>query len=798
MKATHLLLLISLLPLLLTQDLVAQECGLDSIVVKVSVLTDAYPDEISWSLMGVAETYALVEQNSLLVEDSLYVWINCVPVTDCVVFSIFDRFGDGIIFPGYYSVELDGVEVVNGGGFGGAQITTLICAPGQSCSDGFLAATDTIYQTPYANTYYEFTPDSIGTYKITTCGLNTCDTKIWVYEACPAGSPPDSNEGTIFYDDNEGGCDLQAEVNVLMEMGTIIYIRIGTADGSCMDSIGWQISYEGPITGCTDPNSCNYNALAIVDDGSCLEQGDPDCPAGPDLEVQEAVFRNSLYLDEVDAEPGNCFVNEGCLQGYGQREVIRFDTHFKNIGELDYYIGPEGPDNDQFTYDNCHQHWHYESYAEYLLLDTANNFLPIGHKAGFCVYDLECSDGGTAKYGCNNMGISAGCGDIYESALDCQWVDVTDVADGSYTIVMRVNWLNNPDFNGRIERRIDNNWATACIVLDRSSGSLEMDVVSDCPIYVDCAGEEFGLSELDCAGTCGGTALRGDLDQNALQERLDAETYVTDILGHDIVPNTCNDLNGDNRITVYDAALLNDCVNYENGHIHTGGDAHDHCDFPGGILNFNDTVTLEIIDYNPELQYVDIGMTNPTSRIVAYEFSVGGIMITSVGSLSDLVTEPFTVRGNFSGEIIGLSYPDSSLQKSQEPQPICRIFYQDIVNTEICITSINDIVNHTYEQTIPVIAGACILLTSTKEFSNDLALKVQPNPFSTQTQLVIQYPETIPFDLNIRDLNGRIVQSYGAVYPGIVTIQRGGLPAGIYFFELTNGKVRRLGRVSVF
>jgi hypothetical protein len=53
-----------------------------------------------------------------------------------------------------------------------------------------------------------------------------------------------------------------------------------------------------------------------------------------------------------------------------------------------------------------------------LLYDQLGNPMPqIGFKNGFCVLDLECSGGGTAKYGCGNMGITAGCGDIYSSGL---------------------------------------------------------------------------------------------------------------------------------------------------------------------------------------------------------------------------------------------------------------------------------------------------------------------------------------------------------------------------------------------
>ena len=85
--------------------------------------------------------------------------------------------------------------------------------------------------------------------------------------------------------------------------------------------------------------------------------------------------------------------------------------------------------------------------------------LPIGFKNGFCVMDLECSDGGTFTYGCSNMGISAHCGDIYGAGLSCQWIDVTGIPDGVYHLVVRVNWDYDPDALGRHENNYENNWA---------------------------------------------------------------------------------------------------------------------------------------------------------------------------------------------------------------------------------------------------------------------------------------------------------------------------------------------------
>ena len=47
---------------------------------------------------------------------------------------------------------------------------------------------------------------------------------------------------------------------------------------------------------------------------------------------------------------------------------------------------------------------------------------------------------GLMGFGCHNMGISSGCSDEYEAALDCQWIDVTDASDGYYWLTVATNW----------------------------------------------------------------------------------------------------------------------------------------------------------------------------------------------------------------------------------------------------------------------------------------------------------------------------------------------------------------------
>ena len=102
----------------------------------------------------------------------------------------------------------------------------------------------------------------------------------------------------------------------------------------------------------------------------------------------------------MTVDEDNCYIVEGCLNGYGERELVRFTTWIKNIGDLDYYIGATAQTDStkQFEWGDCHNHWHYKGYAKYDLFTMDGQMLPIGFKNGFCVMDLECGDGGTAQY----------------------------------------------------------------------------------------------------------------------------------------------------------------------------------------------------------------------------------------------------------------------------------------------------------------------------------------------------------------------------------------------------------------
>lgn len=771
------------------------QCPSGEIEVAIQVLTDNFGYETEWALSTADGTIITSGGAGQSYEDNTWYGDTvCVDASSCLRFEIFDSFGDGICCGqgnGVYNVFVDGESIATGGDFGNSAFHLFNCPPGSTCGDA-LTVEEGTHTAPSANTWYVFTPTENGTYGISACD-NDCDSRIWVYDYCEGLAWADDNTGTIYYDDDQGGCGPQAMIGAaLLEGGHTYYIRIGTDDQDCNGSIDWNLTYNGPVEGCTDPAACNYNPLATVST-ECIYPGDPSCPDGPDLIVDQDVLSTSMYLSSMNVPQNDCQVEEGCMNGYGMRDILRFTTHIRNIGNMDYFIGNPSENPDQFEMENCHNHTHYKGYAKYTLFEMDGTELPIGFKNGFCVMDLECSGGGTAQYGCSMMGISAGCGDIYSSGLSCQWIDITDVDTGVYTFVNSVNWDNDPDALGHYELSHMNNWAQVCIYIGRDeNGEMFVEQVEDCEPYVDCAGELYGNAQPDCNGDCGGSVLRGDLNSDTEQNMLDAQQYVQDIIGNDISPSNCNDLNADGDIDVYDASLIADCYLSNDGHI--TGSNHDHCNFPYGVTNIYDTVELSIGAVNYSEQYIDVHIKNPDNFVVGYQFDLSGVQITSVENLIPASAYPATPNWSMgSSTIIGLSYQDSLIPKHFNPAPLVRVHYFSLTDTLICINNIRSVVNQNYEETMTQVdaMNACLVAyTGIEEQQSDggVSISVAPNPMRFTTELRINNRYSLPISVQVVSPTGAMVRDLGHVTSTRVVLDRNDLSAGMYFIQVTDGK----------
>jgi hypothetical protein len=180
----------------------------------------------------------------------------------------------------------------------------------------------------------------------------------------------------------------------------------------------------------------------------CIARGaDGSCPAA-DLYVDEDQIVNETTGEDFTTvqwqffAPDDCAIAEGCVGGAGWRRLLRFATWTPNQGTADMYLGRPNDSNPYFEYSECHDHYHFNGYAEYELRETDGSVAAVGHKQAFCLLDFYQYPGTSEEgvhYDCGNQGIQAGYQDVYDENLDCQWIDVTDVPEGDYTLHIELN-----------------------------------------------------------------------------------------------------------------------------------------------------------------------------------------------------------------------------------------------------------------------------------------------------------------------------------------------------------------------
>jgi hypothetical protein len=218
-----------------------------------------------------------------------------------------------------------------------------------------------------------------------------------------------------------------------------------------------------PVVPCVDSRGCPDLAI----DGGLLWNGG-DFVDGLGMSIQSKKFAQS-----------DCAVQEGEVQA-GTRKLLVFSTMTSNIGDGDVFLANYLQHPEWFDLGNCHGHPHLKDYADYRLwtetgysmwttLRAANptacaqqilaahpELLPhlvLGAKRGFCVIDI--AEAGSLpnnsvpcptppsdprKYNsCLYQGLSHCWADIYDAFTDGQWIDITNIPNGTYFLENETN-----------------------------------------------------------------------------------------------------------------------------------------------------------------------------------------------------------------------------------------------------------------------------------------------------------------------------------------------------------------------
>jgi hypothetical protein len=162
-----------------------------------------------------------------------------------------------------------------------------------------------------------------------------------------------------------------------------------------------------------------------------------------DLVVKVSDLLAELSVAEFNFSALSCSVVEGCVGGVGRRRLLRFSVSLLNQGQADVVLSDPAMHPLSFHFSPCHQHFHYHDVAEYSLISNGKTDL-VGHKSAFCLEDTTQQLVGRhipclPRFNCTHPGIQRGWSDYYGADLDCQWIDVTHLPAGEYSLRVEVN-----------------------------------------------------------------------------------------------------------------------------------------------------------------------------------------------------------------------------------------------------------------------------------------------------------------------------------------------------------------------
>jgi len=118
-----------------TLNLNTSNCSIGSFEVQVNLLTDGFPDEISWTLMDINETVLGNAPFNSLQEETNYEDVFCVNNNAYLTFEIIDDYGDGLLWGGYEIILCDQV-IAEGSNYGDGETISFIAGCDQSLTVG--------------------------------------------------------------------------------------------------------------------------------------------------------------------------------------------------------------------------------------------------------------------------------------------------------------------------------------------------------------------------------------------------------------------------------------------------------------------------------------------------------------------------------------------------------------------------------------------------------------------------------------------------------------------------------------
>ena len=138
--------------------------------------------------------------------------------------------------------------------------------------------------------------------------------------------------------------------------------------------------------------------------------------------------------------------------------------------------------------------------------------------------------------------------------------------------------------------------------------------------------------------------------------------------------------------------------------------------------------------------FFDVQVLNPHNRILGYQFDVScGIQqaVSLADPLEYMIQPEHALGGN--GTLIGLSYDNASMSKHYEWTPLCRIYWTQAPETELCINGITEVVNDMYQNAVPYLVDPCATVNGIGGVVAGPTFSVSPNPVQAGEPLRLSF-----------------------------------------------------------
>jgi hypothetical protein len=214
---------------------------------------------------------------------------------------------------------------------------------------------------------------------------------------------------------------------------------------------------RAPTRYCASDAECPVEQICCISGllGRCAATTHDSCPT-LDLTVSTPEIAQTdpiVARPTEDSELERCLVQRGCLRPTSStdRQLLSFTLSVSNVGEADLVLGAAGMTPGITS--GCDGRWAIERFLRYQLIDAKGDAVVESYMSSIC--EASPSSVFSAPFNCDFMGMWSGYSQRYTpiglvpemgpdgaevyAAHQCQWLDITGVPPGDYSLRVTVN-----------------------------------------------------------------------------------------------------------------------------------------------------------------------------------------------------------------------------------------------------------------------------------------------------------------------------------------------------------------------